>query len=84
MEIEEHNTETGYHMGVYLCLGQPIHRLTHDDSISIQCFHSYEEIHQYMSKNGKIFVFLGEGKHKIKKKAEQVACDEAIKVLNNF
>jgi hypothetical protein len=37
-----------------------------------------------MSKNGKIFLFLGEGKHKIKKKAEQIACDEAIKFLSSF
>lgn len=84
MEIEEHNLETGYHMGVYLCLGQPIHKLTHDDSISIQSFKKYEDIHNYMSKYGKVFIFLGEGKHKIKKKAEQVACDEAIRVINGF
>jgi len=37
-----------------------------------------------MSRHGKIFVFLGEGKHKIKKKAEQMACDEAIKHLAGF
>jgi hypothetical protein len=34
-----------------------------------------------MSIHGKIFLFLGEGIHKIKKKAEQMACDEAIKQL---
>jgi dsRNA-specific ribonuclease len=37
-----------------------------------------------MSENGKIFLFLGEGKHKIKKKAEQIACDEAIRQLDGF
>jgi hypothetical protein len=37
-----------------------------------------------MSKRGKIFVLLGGGKHKIKKKAEQMACDEAIKHLSGF
>ena len=31
--------------------------------------------------NGKIFVFLGESKHKIKKKAEQMACKLAIETL---
>ena len=25
LEVCMHNSETGYHMGVYLCLGQPIH-----------------------------------------------------------
>jgi hypothetical protein len=37
-----------------------------------------------MSENGKIFLFLGEGVHKIKKKAEQIACDESIRHLLNF
>jgi len=84
MEVEEHNTENGYHMGVYLCLGQPIFGLTHRQSVHCNTFRSYEEIHQYMSVHGKIFLFLGEGIHKIKKKAEQIACDEAIRLLNRF
>jgi hypothetical protein len=32
--------------------------------------------------DGKIFLFLGEGLHKIKRKAEQIACNEALQVLN--
>jgi len=83
-EIIEHNTDIGYHMGVFLCLGQQVHNLKYENSVSITEFHSYNDIHQYMSQNGKIFLFLGEGKHKIKKKAEQIACDEAIKVLSLF
>jgi dsRNA-specific ribonuclease len=84
MEVEEHNVDTGYHMGVYLCLGQPIFGLMHRQSIPCKNFKSYEEIHQHMSIHGKIFLFLGEGVHKIKKKAEQIACDEAIRQLNTF
>ena len=84
MEIEDHNGENGYYMGVYLCLGQPIHNKKHNESIPITSFKSYSDIHQYMSENNKIFVFLGEGKHKIKKKAEQIACDEAIRHLQYF
>jgi dsRNA-specific ribonuclease len=84
MEIEEHNAEKGYHMGVYLCLGQPIFGRTHVDSIPITKFASYGEIHQYMSTYGKILVFLSEGTHKIKKKAEQIACEEAIRRLTGF
>lgn len=84
MEVVDHSAETGYYMGVYLCLGQPVHKVNHDDSIAVTSFNSYNDIHQYMSKHGKIFVFLGEGKHKIKKKAEQLACDEAIKQLERF
>jgi dsRNA-specific ribonuclease len=37
-----------------------------------------------MCENGKVLVFLGEGIHKIKKKAEQIACEEAIQKLNTF
>jgi len=84
LEVEEYNQETGYHMGVYLCLGQPIHDVIPSQSIPIQKFKSYYEIHQYMSQHNKIFVFLGEGIHKIKKKAEQIACDTAIRNLNGF
>jgi len=84
LEVEEYNQETGYHMGVYLCLGQPIHDVKPCESIPIQKFKSHYEIHQYMSQYNKIFVFLGEGIHKIKKKAEQIACDTAIRNLNGF
>ena len=73
MEINQYNAVTGYHMGVYLCLGQSIHNLTHSDSIPVKKFSCYEDIHEYMSIHGKILVLLGEGKHKIKKKAEQIA-----------
>ena len=84
MEVTEHNADTGFHMGVYLCLGQPVFGLTHFDSIPISKFRTFANIHQYMSLNSRVFLFMGEGKHKIKKKAEQIACDEAIKQLTNY
>ena len=84
MDIEEYNAETGYHMGVFLCLGQSIHNLGVKQSINISKFSCFDDIHQYMSVNNKIFVFLGKGVHKIKKKAEQIACEEALKNINNF
>jgi dsRNA-specific ribonuclease len=84
MECEEHNQDTGYHMGVYLCLGQPVHGVAHVRSMPITKFKSYGDIHQYMSIHGKVFIYLGGGVHKIKKKAEQIACDEAIRYLNTF
>lgn len=84
LEVDEHDPDTGYHMGVYLCLGQHVHGLKHSNSIPITQFKTYNDIHNYMSKYGKVFVFLGEGKHKIKKKAEQFACDDAIRMLETF
>lgn len=77
-------TENGFHMGVYLCLGQPVFGLTHFDSIPLSRFSSFSQVHQYMSEYGKLFLFLGEGQHKIKKKAEQIACSSAIQQLSQF
>jgi dsRNA-specific ribonuclease len=73
-----------YNMGVYLCLGQSIHNMKLTDSISIHHFHSFNEIHEYLILHSKLFIFLGGGKHKIKKKAEQIACQNAIEYLKNF
>lgn len=76
-----YDAEEGYRMGVYLCLGQPIYVLTHADSISINQIKTFKEIHDYVAIHGKIFLFMGEGTHKIKRKAEQVACHEAIQFI---
>lgn len=84
LECEEHNIENGYHMGVYLCLGQPIHSVNCHQAINITNFTSFADVHQYMSEHGKVLILLGEGLHKIKKKAEQTACEEAIRGLSGF
>lgn len=84
IEISEHDPEKGYHMGVFLCLGQPIHSVKSEQALDINRFTNYNEIHQHMSQYNKIFVFLGGSIHKIKKKAEQIACEEAIAKLNKF
>jgi dsRNA-specific ribonuclease len=82
MEIEEHTAEHGYKMGVYLCLGQSVHNMNPKQAIPIEHFSCYMEMHQYMSTHNKMFVFLAGSKHKIKKKAEQMACEDAIRKLN--
>lgn len=82
VEIEEHNADTGYHMGVYLCLGQQIHETSVHQSIHMSGFSSFSQIMEYVSIHGKVFVLMGEGKHKTKKKAEQDACKEAICLIN--
>lgn len=84
IEIDEHNAETGYRMGVYLCLGQAIHNANMACAQSVSQFRSYGDVHQYMSEHGKLLLFLGEGVHKIKKKAEQIACETAIQNLTGF
>ena len=84
LEVSEQNIDTGYHMGVYLCLGQNVYNVNKTEAIHISNFKSYSDIHQYMSNHNKVLIFLGEGQHKIKKKAEQIACEFAIQQLQGF
>lgn len=72
-----------YHMGVYLCINIPIENI-HPEN----CDHDYkpqkikmEELQNKLEEEGKIFIILGESSHKIKKKAEQTACEIAINRL---
>jgi len=83
LEIE-HDPELGYKMGVYLCLGQPIYHLTHADSVDISFFKDFKAVHEFVAENTKVLIYMGEGQHKIKRKAEQVACNEAIKAIELF
>ena len=82
MEISNHTDEEGYHMGVYLCLGQDIYGLAHRHALPYSQFGTFQAIQTYMEKFGKAFIFLGKSKHKIKKKAEQRACELAINKIN--
>ena len=50
-----------------------------DDSIK---FESIEQIKELYKKNNFVYTFLGSSKHKIKKKAEQRACEIIINKLN--
>jgi len=74
--------EEGFKMGVYLCLGQPIHSVKPEDAIHINTLNNFAAVQEHIAaNNGKIFLFLGEGQHKIKRKAEQMACNEALRFL---
>jgi dsRNA-specific ribonuclease len=84
LEIAEQDPEIGYKMGVFLCMGQSVHNLTPNNAKPITDFSCHGDIHQYMSQHGKIFLFMGEGTHKIKKKAEQIACEDAIRHLDSY
>ena len=73
-----HDIEKGYHMGVFLCLGQPIYEVNYKNAVPFSEYGSFTTIQEQFEENGKIFVFMGEGLHKIKKKAEQIACEIAL------
>jgi dsRNA-specific ribonuclease len=89
LEISEWNEDQGYHMGVFLCIGQHHHGLTYNDAIQIKDLTIVskkvtENIEQYLSNvEDKIWLFLGDSKHKIKKKAEQAACKNGLDTIKN-
>ena len=81
LEIE-HDIENGFRMGVYLCVGQHVYNCTHNNSIHINHLKTFQAVQDYIETHRKIFLFLGEGTHKIKRKAEQIACNEALNKLS--
>lgn len=84
MEIQNFNAEKGYNMGVFLCLGQSTHNLSMIHSKSIKEYRNFGHIHQSMAENSKVFILLGSGVHKIKRQAEQIACENALNNILNF
>ena len=84
LEIE-HDIDLGFKMGVYLCLGQPIFNVNHLDAVNISSFKTFKSIGEFVNSHGKVLIFMGEGQHKIKRKAEQTACYESINYIkSNF
>jgi dsRNA-specific ribonuclease len=81
-EITPHSDQEGYHMGVYLCLGQDAYGLKHRDATPYRQLGSFAAIQQHQQMHQRAFIFLGASKHKIKKKAEQKACELALNKIN--
>jgi len=80
----EYNEENGYKMGVYICLpnkiafnGDP----RHNESEPYDKYKSFSKIKEEFELKGKLLIHLGTGSHKIKKKAEQEACENSIKLI---
>jgi len=83
LEID-HDVDNGYKMGVYLCVGQPIHSVSIANATHIDNVKTFKEIQECIANYGKVLIFLGEGQHKIKRKAEQMACNEAIQKIEKY
>jgi dsRNA-specific ribonuclease len=73
-----------YVMGVYICFGQNIHNAKICDAITFDSLGSFKSIHDCLEKQDKLLVFLTKAEHKIKKKAEQLACDQAIQLFEKL
>ena len=78
----KHDVDQGYEMGVYLCLGKPLHQMNIMESIPFSKYGSFEKIQEEFIAKSAVFVFLGSGIHKIKKKAEQIASEIVIKMID--
>ena len=70
-------------MGVYLCLGQEIYEVSPEEAAPFSEYGSMEIIQEMYDQTGKVFVMMGDGTHKIKKKAEQIACELALGKLDD-
>lgn len=71
--------EAKYAMGVFLCLGQSIHDMKIENAIHISAIgKDIMDLVIYTQQNSKVFICFGIGQHKLKKKAEQNACKQAL------
>ena len=77
-----HDIDNGYEMGVYICLNESIHNINIEDAEPFSKYGSFNKITQ-VNDDKPIFVFLGSATHKIKKKAEQLACEKALNIIDN-
>lgn len=79
-----YNPETGYSMAAVLCIGKPIHSVRIEEAFNLTSFKGFKQVKEHMdANNGQIFLILGRGEHKIKRKAEQTACLEALQHLGD-
>ncbi len=74
-------TEKIYSMGLYICFGQNIHNANISDAVKFTDIKSFKTIHTMLETNPKLLVFLTKAEHRTKKKAEQMACESAIKLI---
>ena len=72
--IELSYDDFGYEMGVFLCIGESIHIQKPETAKSLNEFGKIDSIISYLREHKKVFICLGKGQHKIKRKAEQIAC----------
>ena len=80
----ETDLDKTYIMGLYISFGQNIHNANINDAISYSNLKSFKEIHNILETNPKLLVFISKAEHKIKKKAEQLACENAIKLIEQL
>ena len=76
--------DKSYTMGLFISFGQNIHNANIKNAISYSSLKSFKSIHNLLETNEKLLIFISKAEHKIKKKAEQLACDKAIKLIELY
>ena len=82
--VELEINEEGYTMGIYICLREKIYNMNIDDAINFNEIKNFQKIHELLEKDNKALIFLTKSTHKIKKKAEQSACEHALDIINLY
>ena len=77
-------SEKTYTMGLYISFGQNIHNSDINKAINFDSMKTFKNIHEKLENDPKLLVFITKAEHKIKKKAEQLACDYAIKLIEKY
>jgi dsRNA-specific ribonuclease len=83
----DRDPEGGYTMGVYLRLGAALHIATEDMErldFKTDFGSSFARIQERFSKGEALFIHLGTGSHRVKRKAEQIACESAIELMDQL
>ena len=80
----ENESDKIYVMGLYISFGQNIHNAHVNNAVMFKDLKSFKEIHNKLETNPKLLVFITKAEHKIKKKAEQLACENAIKLIEQY
>ena len=78
--VKEENEE-GFTMGVYLVLNMDMHNI---NPKSAKPSHYLKRLNLQNNTNQQCFIEIGTGKHKVKKKAEQLACKQAVNTTNKY
>lgn len=76
--------DDGYETGVYISINTPVEQIIPENAKMIHRSSGLlhiSDLLQYYNSHNSLFVFLTSSKHKIKKKAEQQACEKALEIL---
>ena len=77
-------SEKTYTMGLYISFGQNIHNSDISKAVNFDSMKTFKIIHERLENEPKLLVFITKAEHKIKKKAEQLSCEYAIKLIEKY